>query len=86
DCARAMGLADDIVSDEEAVQRLISELTQLNVDLQVPAMSDFGIDRHQYHELLDIMAEQALASGSPNNNPRIPSKNEVIELYKKVWS
>ncbi|MBV7264023.1 iron-containing alcohol dehydrogenase [Photobacterium sp. WH24] len=86
DCARAMGLADDIVSDEEAVQRLMSELTQLNADLQVPAMSDFGIDRHQYHELLDTMAEQALASGSPNNNPRIPSKNEVIELYKKVWS
>ena len=49
-------------------------------------MSAFGIEKEKYNELLGTMAEQALASGSPNNNPRIPTKDEVIELYKKVWS
>ena len=27
------------------------------------------------------MAEDALASGSPGNNPRLASKQEIIELY-----
>jgi alcohol dehydrogenase class IV len=30
------------------------------------------------------MANQALASGSPANNPRVPDANEIIELYKKL--
>ncbi|QUJ69995.1 iron-containing alcohol dehydrogenase (plasmid) [Photobacterium sp. GJ3] len=86
ECARAMGLADDIISDQEAVERLMIELRQLNQDLKVPTLSAFGINKAQYFSLLDTMAEQALASGSPNNNPRVPSKEQVIELYEKVWS
>ncbi|MGO2457862.1 MAG: iron-containing alcohol dehydrogenase, partial [Vibrio casei] len=72
--------------DEEAVKHLMLELVQLNQDLAVPTMSEFGIEKAKYYGLLGTMAEQALASGSPNNNPRIPTKDEVIELYKKVWS
>jgi alcohol dehydrogenase class IV len=30
------------------------------------------------------MANQALASGSPGNNPRIPDAKDIIELYKKL--
>lgn len=86
DCARAMQLVDSKVADEEAVKHLILELKQLNKDLAVPAMSEFGIKKAKYDSLLDTMAEQALSSGSPSNNPRIPTKDEVIELYKKVWS
>lgn len=32
------------------------------------------------------MADQALASGSPANNPRVPSKAEIIGIYRTVWS
>jgi alcohol dehydrogenase class IV len=31
------------------------------------------------------MAEQALASGSPGNNPQVPSVDEMIELYRALW-
>jgi alcohol dehydrogenase len=31
------------------------------------------------------MASQALASGSPANNPRVPSSEEIIELYRRVY-
>jgi len=31
------------------------------------------------------MAKQALASGSPNNNPRVPSIDEMISIYKEIW-
>lgn len=85
ECARAMGVVDASTNDDDAVAALLLELKQINQDLSVPSMSDFGIDKQVFWSNLDIMSEQALASGSPNNNPRIPNKEEVIELYKAAW-
>ncbi|MEY8214759.1 MAG: hypothetical protein RPR97_09785 [Colwellia sp.] len=31
------------------------------------------------------VAEQALASGSPENNPIEPSINEIITIYQGLW-
>jgi len=85
DCARFMGLATDEDSTETATTALLNELKQLNIDLEVPTPKDYGIDKERYFSLLPTMAEQALASGSPSNNPRVPTKDEIIELYKQVW-
>ena len=32
-----------------------------------------------------LMAQQALASGSPANNPRSPTEAEIVSLYKEMW-
>jgi len=32
-----------------------------------------------------VMASQALASGSPANNPRMPSSDEIIDLYRRAY-
>jgi alcohol dehydrogenase class IV len=85
DCARAMGVASAQDSDEVANDKLLAELRALNDELQVPTPEQFGIDRQHFFDQLQVMAEQALASGSPNNNPRVPSAEEIIELYKKLW-
>jgi alcohol dehydrogenase class IV len=44
----------------------------------------FGFEQAKFFSLLSEMAEQAINSGSPNNNPRVPSKNEIIEIYKAL--
>ena len=85
DCARAMGVADESEGSRGAVARLVDELHRLNADLQVPSPRQYGIDRARYEELLPVMASQALASGSPANNPRVPSAEEIIELYRRVY-
>lgn len=85
DCARAMGVADQQDSDDQANQKLLNELYALNDELKVPTLAQFGIDQTQYFSLLDEMATQAINSGSPNNNPRIPSKDEIVEIYKNLW-
>jgi len=36
--------------------------------------------------LLPLMAEQALASGSPGNNPRIPDTVTIEALYREAWA
>ncbi len=85
DCARAMGIAQEGEGSQSAVARLVDELRKLNAELKVPSPRAYGIDRARYDELLPTMASQALASGSPANNPRIPSSEEIIELYRRVY-
>jgi alcohol dehydrogenase class IV len=31
------------------------------------------------------MAADAIASGSPANNPRVPSAEEIVELYRQAF-
>jgi alcohol dehydrogenase class IV len=85
DCARAMGIAEEGEGSQAAVARLLDELRRLNEDLEVPTPRAYGIDRTRYDELLPVMASQALGSGSPANNPRVPTADEIIELYKRVY-
>src|SRR5262249_15653722 len=86
DCARAMGVAEEGGGSQAAGARLIGELRRLNEDLKVPSPQADGIDRNRYDELLSTMASQALASGSPANNPRVPSQDEVMDLYRRVYA
>jgi len=53
--------------------------------LQVPTPKAFGIDPKHFMDNLQTMANQALASGSPANNPSVPSAEEIIQLYKNLW-
>jgi len=85
DCARAMGVAEEGEGSQAAVARLLDELRRLNADLSVPSPKDYGIEKERYDELLPIMAGQAIASGSPANNPRVPTNDEIIELYRRVY-
>lgn len=85
DCARAMGVASQDDADAVANNKLMDELYAINDELQVPTPEQFGIDRDHFFNNLSVMAEQALASGSPGNNPRVPSADEIIEIYRKLW-
>ena len=40
---------------------------------------------HGHTEEAQTMAQQALASGSPNNNPLIPDQPQIESLYRDVW-
>jgi alcohol dehydrogenase class IV len=83
--AREMGLADYSSSDEEAVTRLLEELEALNEELEIPSLRDLGLEPDRFESVLELMAEDALASGSPDFNPRQPSKEEIVELYREVY-
>ena len=86
DCARAMGVADESEGDQGAVSRLHTALRDLNRELRVPGPRAYGIDEARWFEVIEQMASQALASGSPANNPRVPTQDEIVELYRRVWS
>jgi alcohol dehydrogenase class IV len=86
EAARAMGIAHEDEGDQAAAARLVEELRALNRDLAVPTPRSYGLDEAKWRALLPTMAEQALASGSPANNPRVPTKEEIVALYEQVWN
>lgn len=85
DCARAMGLTGPDDSDALAVRKLVRQLQDLNRDLDVPTPRSYGIDETRWRDLLPLMATQAIASGSPANNPRVPDPETVEMLYHAAW-
>ncbi|MCW3471738.1 iron-containing alcohol dehydrogenase [Rhodococcus pyridinivorans] len=86
DCARALGAASTDASDATAAADLVVALKELCRDVEVPTPKSYGIDKQTWDERLPVMAEQALASGSPNNNPRIPTAEEIRDLYGRIYA
>jgi alcohol dehydrogenase class IV len=84
-CARAMGIAGEHEGDQSAVARLVEALDECNALLQVPSPRAYGIDKARWEALLPLMAHQALESGSPANNPKVPDQAEIIALYREAW-
>jgi alcohol dehydrogenase class IV len=86
EAARRIGFAAGDDDDPRASASLVAGLERLNRDLAVPSPAEYGIDEAAWHAKLPLMAEQALASGSPANNPRVPDKSEIVALYREVWT
>ena len=86
EASRTIGFANASDPDGPAAEKLADGLAALNHELDVPTPGGFGIDKAAWDERLPVMAQQALASGSPANNPRVPSAEEIVALYQVVWS
>lgn len=86
EASRRIGFAAVTDADPVAAAKLITGLEALNKDLSVPTPAAFGIAEADWNAKMELMAEQALASGSPNNNPRVPTAAEIVALYREVWT
>jgi alcohol dehydrogenase class IV len=85
DCARAMGAATATADDATAGRALLDALARFNARLEVPTPRQYGIDEARWRQLRPLMAEQALASGSPGNNPVVPTIDQIVELYDRAF-
>jgi alcohol dehydrogenase class IV len=85
DCSRIMGIAKTDVSDDAAAAALVEALRKLNSQLEVPTPEKLGIERKRWFDAIPTMVQQAIASGSPANNPRVPTADEIAELYVEVY-
>ena len=86
EAARRIGFATEHDADASASAKLVTGLEALNKALSVPTPADYGIDEAAWNGKMALMADQALASGSPANNPRVPDKSEILALYREVWT
>jgi len=86
EAARRIGFAAAGDADGVAAAKLVTGLEALNKELSVPSPAAYGIKEADWNGKMDLMAQQALASGSPANNPRVPEAAEIVALYREVWT
>jgi alcohol dehydrogenase class IV len=82
--ANALGVEAAGPSEIVASQRAVSEVRALCRDLEIPGLSGLGIKPDKLMALAPTMAQDALDSGSPGNNPRVPTVEEIVALYRQA--
>jgi alcohol dehydrogenase class IV len=70
----------------EACERLAEALASLSRELGVPRLRHCqGVHETRFKQVLSKMALDALASGSPQNNPVVPTVAEIEALYLQAF-
>ncbi len=84
--SRAIGFAAPGDDDAAATERLVEGLAALNDRLRVPRLGALEqLVPERFEASVAKMAADALASGSPDRNPVVPSEEEIVALYKEAW-
>jgi alcohol dehydrogenase class IV len=85
ECARTIGVAEGSDRDADAAAKLVDALFERNRELEVPSPKKYGISEERYFSLIPTMVSEALASGSPQNNPRVATSEEIEKIYRQIW-
>ena len=83
--AKAMGQNVTGLTDLEAAELADKAIKKLIRDVKIPSLKELGIQEKDLHKLAPAMADAAIASGSPGNNPRQATKEEIVELYQITY-
>jgi len=84
--AGAMGELTEGLSILDAAYLAADAAERLNMDLKVPTLRELGVEEKKFNAVVEKMAADAIASGSPGNNPRKATQKEIVELYRKAFS
>ncbi|MBO5470567.1 MAG: iron-containing alcohol dehydrogenase [Lachnospiraceae bacterium] len=85
DLGRAIGAATEKENDETAAKAFLTAIIELCETLEVPTLAEYGVDKEAFFEVMDKMAEDAIASGSPGNTRKTTTKEDVLRMYKELW-
>ena len=58
-------------------------LNEMNIPLSISEMGK--ITKEEYMSKVDAMADAALADACTATNPRVPTKEEVVQMYINLW-
>ena len=85
DMARAIGVASHDDHDKDAAQKFIKKCGDLCRMCEIPTLEQYGIDKDEFFSVMDKMADDAVASGSPANTIKKIDKADVLKIYKSLW-
>lgn len=83
--ARILGVSN--FNEITTVRALISYIHFLSQEMHMPARVSEAVSmtQEEYFSHIEAMAEGALADGCTATNPRVPTKAEIMEIYKNIW-
>ncbi|MBR1868264.1 MAG: iron-containing alcohol dehydrogenase [Clostridia bacterium] len=86
-CNMARVLGVNNLNEVTTIRAFVSYIQYLMMEMSVPLnISEMGrISREDYEAKIDIMAKAALADACTATNPRVPSLDEIKEIYRAIW-
>lgn len=85
DIGRIFSNEAENLSDNDAADFAVSSVKKLCLDLNIPNLCGWGINKQQFESVVSKMASDALVSGSPTNNPIVPSQEQIEDLYRVCY-
>ena len=87
DVGVAMGAVANPVdpSADAGAREAVDAIVRLCEGVGVPSIAGLGVPADAYAAAIPAMAIDALASGSPANNPRVPDARELEGLYRAAY-
>ena len=58
-------------------------MKEMDIPLSISQMGT--ISEEEYFSKLDAMADAALADSCTETNPRVPTKADVVQIYRNLW-
>jgi len=83
--SKAIGVYRVGMTREEGADAFVTATVALLRVLGIKAPVDYGITKDEFFKYIPKMSADAIASGSPLNTRRTPSKEDIEELYAKFW-
>ncbi len=83
--ARILGVSNlnEVTTIRAIVSYVQFMMQEMNMPLKVSQI--LSITKEDYFASIEEMAENALKDKCTATNPRVPTKDEIIEIYKKIW-
>ncbi len=82
--ARALGCAVGRKSEAVCARAGAEAVAALCRDLELPTLAEAAGGADKVRAVALQMAKDAIASGSPANNPRVPSEDDAVGLYERA--
>lgn len=73
------------IAAEMGARDIVTALRELNRDTGIPSLPALNVPADRYESLIEKMSADALASGSPANNPRSASAEEIAALFRRAY-
>lgn len=83
--SKAIGVYRVGMTHDEGAEAFVTATNALIRALDIKTPMDYGVTKEEFFKHIPKMSEDAMASGSPGNTRRTPTKEDLMELYAKFW-
>ena len=84
--AKILNLTNNTDDDISASEKFLLALDDICKTCEIPSLEKYGINKDDFFSVIDKMATDAIASGSPSNTRKSLTKDDLISIYKKLWN
>lgn len=82
---KAINAAEETDSDKAASEKFLQAVVDICDELETPSLEEYGIDKEEFFNVIDKMANDAMDSGSPSNTRKDITAEDVKEIYRNLW-